>query len=340
MPTSSSKEAIALQSSLAQRELATKRTAILKKWANRARELETQESALHATMRPDVAGILAPQRLLLWKEIFPEFNYPDMGVFSLVKPKDRPVQSKKATCYGEQTKAQASKLRAEVLSRVTCQGPEVDSVVAAKTAEECAKGWLVGLIGLGDLPCDGIIIRRFGLQQSSKVRLIDDFSISRVNATVCVAESPKPHSVDILAAMSLEMLRLFPNQNLVGKAFDLKSAYRQLAVSPESSWASYVAMWGSASSKPAVFRLRALPFGASKSVYSFLRVAHSLWWIDVKALRIAWTYYFDDFVCISCDEVAKHTDHCVCAFFHLLGWAFATEGDKFSPFNSSFQARG
>ena len=207
--------------------------------------------------------------------------------------------------------------------------------MATKTAEKCARGWLVGPIGLDDLPCDGII-RRFGLQQSSKVRLIDDFSISGVKAMVSVAESPKPHSVDILAAKSLEMLRLFPNKTL-RKAFNLKSAYRQLAVSPEPSWASYVAMWDSANSTPAIFRLRALSFGASKSVYSFLRVAHSLWWIAVKALRVAWTYYFDDFVCISCDEVAKHTDHCVCAFFHLLGWAFATEGDKFSLLVRVFQ---
>ena len=140
--------------------------------------------------------------------------------------------------------------------------------------------------------------------------------------------------------MVSEMLRCFPNKNLVGKAFDLKSAYRQFAVSPESSWASYVAMWDSENSKPSIFRLRALPFGASKSVYSFLRVAHSLWWIAIKALRVAWTYYFDDFVCVSCDEVAKRTDHCICAYFHLLGWAFATEGEKFSPFSSSFQALG
>ena len=50
---------IVLQSFLSQQELA----AVLKKWANRARELETPEVSAR-NPAPDVASILAPQRFL------------------------------------------------------------------------------------------------------------------------------------------------------------------------------------------------------------------------------------------------------------------------------------
>ena len=65
-------------------ELARLRALFFHKWSARARELEGQEEELKKSMPGHVAGILAPKRLLLWRELMVEFGYPDVGVFEEV----------------------------------------------------------------------------------------------------------------------------------------------------------------------------------------------------------------------------------------------------------------
>ena len=75
--------------------------------------------------------------------------------------------------------------------------------------------------------------RRFGLQQASKVRLIDNFSGSGVNSTVQVCESPKPHTTDVVAAVCSRLLQNCDSAtDVLGAAYDLKSAYRQVGLLP------------------------------------------------------------------------------------------------------------
>ena len=169
---------------------------------------------------------------------------------------------------------------------------------------------LTGPYELADLPSDAVISRRFGICQSAgdtaKIRLIDDFSASGVN---------------------------------VGKTIDLSAAYRQLAVSPESFSVSFIAVFDPATGRPKIYSMRALPFGASRSVYGFLRVAHSLWWLGCRALKFAWSNFFDDFVTFARAAEASSVSIASLQFFKLLGWAVAT-GDKDLPFHSTFKALG
>ena len=148
-----------------------------------------------------------------------------------------------------------------------------------KTWEECNAGWLEGPIPLSELESSALVSRRFGVVQGSKVRVID----GGVNGTVQVAETPRPHATDKVAALCLALLAKCGGSTVLGRTFDLKSAYRQLAVSPESSWASYVACWDPAIQAPGIFRMRTLPFGASRAVYAFRRVAMSLWFVGAAA---------------------------------------------------------
>ena len=111
--------------------------------------------------------------------------------------------------------------------------PEVDDIVYAKTLEEVESGWLRRPIEFSSLPENAIINRRFGLKQRNKVRLIDDFSGSQVNSTVQSFESPKPHNTDVIASVVLSLLRCNSKQFL-GRAYDLKSAYRQLGINKDS----------------------------------------------------------------------------------------------------------
>ena len=57
-----------------------------------------------------------------------------------------------------------------------------------------------------------------------------------------------------------------------GRVFDLKSAYRQCAISPASIPFSYIGVFDPKAKKVKAFRLVALPFGSIAAVHAFLRL--------------------------------------------------------------------
>ena len=329
--------------------LARERTNLVRQWAARAHALEEEERTFKLSLHPEVAKILAPKRLLLWRELLQRFEYPDLEVFNLIT--SGVTLTGEVECSGlfnsvnrpaamstQQLREAASDITAEALAQTRPQSPEVDRVVLSKTEHEVQQGWLRGPIPLNELPSGSVVSRRFGLAQGEKVRLIDN--LRPVNQTVATSESPRPHTVDVLASMGKSMMSAAPGVPLLGKAYDLTAAYRQLPLHPSTYWNSFISVWDHVRQEPAIFQLRALPFGASKSVYSFLRTSHSLWWLACMALSIVWTLYYDDFICLSSSRLASHTDNCVRAFFFLLGWQFSSSGDKHMDFSEVFTALG
>ena len=130
---------------------------------------------------------------------------------------------------------------------------------------------------------------------------------------------------------------LLKNNGCLGS---LTGAYRQCAVNPRSACFAHIAVFHLTAKTTFAFRMRALPFGSVKSMHSFLRVAHSLWAILVKEIRVAWTNYLDDFVMFSkADEVASVAGS-IKFVFEALGWLFAEDGDKAPDFFHSFSALG
>ena len=83
-----------------------------------------------------------------------------------------------------------------------------------------------------------------------KVRLIDDVSASHVNATVQVESAPPLHTLDVVAAIPLDL-----SHRASGKAW--------LGPRISQQWASYVVVFDPSARGPLIFRLHALPFGAS-----------------------------------------------------------------------------
>ena len=57
-----------------------------------------------------------------------------------------------------------------------------------------------------------------------------------------LGESPKPHSMDFVAALLLSMLKAGVGTSIKGRSFDLKSAYKKLAISVGSLNFAYVAV--------------------------------------------------------------------------------------------------
>ena len=170
--------------------------------------------------------------------------------------------------------------------------------------------------------------------------MIDNLTSSYINKSVRAYESPQPMSTDVIAGIGQKLMCLCGGQKFLDKAFDLSAAYRQLPVSPKTAWCSYVACCAPGSNEPCIFRLLALPFGGAMSVFAFLRVAYSLWFLGVHHLMLPWSDVYDDYVVYASRTTACQTEAAVTTFFKVLGWSFAETGDKAKCFAECLVALG
>ena len=189
---------------------------------------------------------------------------------------------------------------------------------------------------LSELPHNAVISRRFALWQKTKYRCIDDYSGSLVNATCTIDETPFLHTIDIASALLSSWMqssqRAGTPLDIVGRSYDLKAAYRQLFIEKSNRPFSYISIHNPHKDKADIFGGIALPFGSVQSVYSFLRVAHSLWFLGTTQLTLPWTFFYDDFLCFSKVSLAGNTHHAATLLFKLLGWNIAEEGSKAADF--------
>ena len=82
-----------------------------------------------------------------------------------------------------------------------------------------------------------ILARRFGLQQKNKVRVIDDCSIGGYNKTYGTKEKLRVHAIDQLAAYLSWLCTELADEiddGIVGRTYDLRSAYKQFGVSSKT----------------------------------------------------------------------------------------------------------
>ena len=100
-------------------------------------------------------------------------------------------------------------------------------------------------------------------------------------------------------------------------AMDLKSVYKQLPLSPADYNKAALSVWSSKDCDVACFECRVLPFGASASVYNFLRVSAFLRAAG-SSLGILWAGYFDDSYAIS--PVARWSDSRLCKVHDDFLW--------------------
>ncbi|CAE7241857.1 unnamed protein product [Symbiodinium sp. CCMP2592] len=275
------------------------------------------------TFVPEAEPSLAAMRVHLTGQT------PCSGVF--------PGAFKPAKQTSEQLRSKASESRQKILDAIKSQG-HLDEALEQKVDEEVELGWLSEPTDPADLPEGATISRRFAIEQSGKIRLIDDLSDSGVNGSVQTTESPKPPSLDVVAAMALACLRKLPGIPMLGKTFDLKSAYRQMFVSPDDLKEAYIAYFSHREGRVIVRQMLALPFGATRAVFSYLRVAHSMWYIGCWALKLIWSHFFDDFLSLATQVEAKAVDLAISSLFRLLGWKVSEDKDK--PFAESFAALG
>ena len=76
------------------------------------------------------------------------------------------------------------------------------------------------------------------------------------------------------------------SSQLVGRALDLASAYRQLAVAEDSYDFAFLSIFNPNDGKAALYRQVALPFGSVTAVNAFIRCSRFLQWVAGHCLKI------------------------------------------------------
>ena len=312
----------------------------------RAKELHVKEAELHSTLPGHLQSVLKGKRILLWKEMLLDLGYADekimdevakgfpmtgwteeSGVFQQnVRPPELTVDQLKGMALGLNHTVVDALRQAEVT--------ELDEPAWKETQAEIAQGWLA--------PCDVDDLRtvhvakRFPLKQGDKLRLIDDFSAAGVNQTVGLVEKLRVETVDELSANLLVALVRGSEQalpRLVGRTFDLKSAYKTV-------WCGSGAPTDVENSprRCKVFCSAVIAVWRDSAVSSFLRLAASIKFLGTVGLQLVWTNFFDDYIAICTEQSAEEVTFCVEALLKLLGVKFAEAGPKAPDFAEKFKS--
>ena len=318
----------------------------MRKWVTRAKELTDgcEDGKLNS---PEHARkIIAKKNLRLLQEMVKESGSPDVNIASdiakgfnlmgeIPSGSIYPAKYMHATLLPDQVREMAGLGRSAIWeSTKKVSDHDISSEVYKITMEERDKGWLRGPFELGELPANAVLTRRFGVKQSStlsdgsrtmKVRPIDDYSESLVNATNSCGEAIQPMSVDAILATLVYRDQMWGSDRLVGKTIDLRKAYKNLPISVDSLEDAYLCVYSPVAGKPQAFQTLVLPFGARAAVMGFCRTSYALWRIGVTLFQMHWTVFFDDYYLVASEHEARHVDLAQELIFRLLGWETSSE---------------
>ena len=245
-------------------------------WLKRASQLEVKEKADRDKRPPHVRENTCNKRLLLTLEMLESIQYPDLEVLKLLREGATLAgevescdiferQFKPCLLTVEQLEAGAARRNQAIMAMTASSGDaDLDKRLLAETLEEVERGWARGPYKLAELPPGSVISRRFPLAQSNKVRLIDDFSVSGVNDSCVIHSKINLHMIDTLGATVRKYFKVCRERgfdsSLLGKTFDLKSAYRQAPICSEHLKFSYFSVYNHCKGEAEIYQLMTLPF--------------------------------------------------------------------------------
>ena len=248
------------------------RIGLLQKWTSWRKELMGAEKALHESMEPGVAAVMKGKNILLLERIAASFSWPDEEVFKHLKEGFPLVGESSPSGIFDVDRKPASLTRSELFQHAKYLKPTLWAKVANSKLDDAAchiwnatqeelldKGWLTGPYSWEELqarfPDGWLPVRRFGLVQK------DDLAENSVNRAYAVSDRISLRALDELVWAAITLFKVFlakgevvipladgsrlcfqvhpfwrslPHDRLQPsvKTVDLKSAYKQLAVSP------------------------------------------------------------------------------------------------------------
>ena len=159
---------------------------------------------------------------------------------------------------------------------------------------------------------------------------------SGVNDSCTINTKLDLHAVDTFIAAVRAYFNGMKSQDrdmsLTAKTYDLKSAYRQVPVREDHLKFGYFCIYNHEAEEVELYRSRTLPFGATHSVFNFLRLARMIHHIACRGAYLLTTNFYDDFILASNDCLRESSKNCMELIFLFTGWDFATDGKKATTF--------
>ena len=334
-------------------DLAAKRISFFKRWHDRAKQIDEDGDRFLQLSPPHAKQILRGKRLQLWHEILCDLGYTDEHLiediahgFELtgwLRKSGSFASGVKRPAFNRETLVKLSNglNRATLKSLERRQESNLEEGTWSETVSEIEKGWIWE--DFSGSTNGKVIAKRFGIQQGSKLRVIDDCTCGGLNNSVGLSEKFQLHSIDQMASMiahSFAVLGRGNHPKIFGRTYDLRSAYKQFPISARDRDLLRIAVNRPGANSPSIFGVNALPFGAVGSVAGFLRISHALWFIGAVGLGLCWTAFYDDFSVLTRDELLHSTGSSCELLFRLLGVDFADSGKKDVPFSRCFKMLG
>ena len=148
------------------------------------------------------------------------------------------------------------------------------------------------------LPSRGFVAKAFPIVQGDKVRRGDDWLRSGHNGTVWASDTPPYMGTStILAGVRYRARKCRPHL----AAVDHEGAYRGLPVRDPAECCTVLP----GESEGSVWQHTVLPFGATSSVWAYLRVADAICFLSIALLLLAAAHFVDDFFMVEGADSAQ-----------------------------------
>ena len=285
----------------------------------RKRVLDLEWTSVFPNLPEHVQSVLGPKKnLLLFREMLEASESPDITLydnlasgFPLVGKLPRSGTLPRVEYEGMlpmedflegreyNNTAMLNRLRSSVIG-----DKEVQDEFDAKSVEEIACRKAVE-VPLGLALQVGAVTPRFpidegykvkGGKRTRKVRCIDDFSASMINAMTSVGEAIRHDSLDVLVSLYRCLGR--DHQRMRFRKDDFVGAFKTLPLCSEQLHLALTA-WTSAGGIRAM-RLFSAPFGAVSSVHSWHRFGAAIQRILARLFLIWYPRYVDDLFALDC----------------------------------------
>ena len=358
--------------------LSRKRLRALEEMEAMRKHLEVEEAVLHGKLPPNQRKVLEGKNLLLFQSLLIKTGYgdkdlvKDMQGFDLTgvaKPSGvLPTRIKPATITTNELRARSAITRRSIISACGSSGDSGrDAALFAKTLEERDSGWLRGPFSEQEvteqLGPSWVPSRRFGLQQSDKLRPIDDASEPGINDALMTTEKLQLHDLDVVVETLKYIQDCVVDKNIymelstgevlqgsvhedwpddlewLGRTLDLMAAYKNLPISEESKFCSVIVLFDPVGMNPVFMISDALLFGCTSAVYAFNRVARALHHSATVLLSLVVHQFYDDFPSAEPKRTSALAKQTFEKFLKLLGWP-VSRGDKDLAFAPEYPALG
>eukprot|EP00971_Amphidinium_carterae_P152058 3013877-Amphidinium_carterae.1 len=176
-----------------------------------------------------------------------------------------------------------------------------------------------------------------------RVRPIDDFARSLVNAAGTTREKIAPDSVDVIAATAAAAARITQTTachseysewesalQLSGRTLDLDAAYKQCPFHPQDRRFAVIALLRVTGTMH--FVSNALPFGATAAVNQFNRISMAVKIVALKLLRLTVTAFYDDFVQFDLQRTSLSAHIILEVFCNAVGLNLVTHSVHWNPY--------